>query len=463
MAIVRVEDPKGYRRRLTLLKKLFWLYFLLLIFEGALRKWVAPGLSAPLLIVRDPVAIMIIWEAYRTHKWPQRWSALISMVTLLIAGLFIVQLITGNNPLIAEVYGLRSYLVPLPVMFIMGENLDEEDLRNLGACTLWLLLPMTLLVLVQYRAPSGSFLNKGAYEGAAQIGFAGAHVRPSGTFSFSIGMVQFGTLAGAFIFYAIFKDTFVKKRLLLASTFALILSIPAAGARAMVVQLGTVVGSVALAAAMGVAQFGKVLRIIVPVVLVALLASQLPIFSDAIQSLSERFSSADEAEGGGSVQETIYYRGVQPAVDAFERAASSNNWMGIGMGHGAAAMERLQNSDNFSAGEYEFSRELMEMGPIAGTAFLLFKVFLAIAIFGGALARARNQEPQALLMLPLATTMLFFGVFEQPTVQGFIVISVAFCIAAAKTPQVQVEPIAPILRQRLLYGSQVQRRTTRIR
>src|SRR5271169_2764172 len=46
MALARKRNPNSYFGRLTLLKKYFWLYFLLLIFEGALRKWVAPQLSA---------------------------------------------------------------------------------------------------------------------------------------------------------------------------------------------------------------------------------------------------------------------------------------------------------------------------------------------------------------------------------------------------------------------------------
>src|SRR5579863_4329336 len=102
----------GYYKRLTRLKKLFWLYFILLIFEGALRKWIIPQLAVPLLVVRDPVCLMIIWEAFRTHKWPSRWSAVISLMTVLLVGLFIVQIIAGENPLIAGLYGLRSYLLP---------------------------------------------------------------------------------------------------------------------------------------------------------------------------------------------------------------------------------------------------------------------------------------------------------------------------------------------------------------
>ena len=46
--------------KITLLKTLFWTYFLLLIFEGALRKWLLPSFSTALLLIRDPVALLIL-------------------------------------------------------------------------------------------------------------------------------------------------------------------------------------------------------------------------------------------------------------------------------------------------------------------------------------------------------------------------------------------------------------------
>jgi hypothetical protein len=45
------------------LKKGIWLYFLLLIFEGALRKWL-PFCLTPLLVIRDPLAIYLLFTAY---------------------------------------------------------------------------------------------------------------------------------------------------------------------------------------------------------------------------------------------------------------------------------------------------------------------------------------------------------------------------------------------------------------
>ena len=98
MAITRRPNPNSYFGRMTLLKKLIWLYFLLLVFEGALRKWVAPQLSGPLLVIRAPFALMIIWEAFRTHKWPVRWTVPIALFSVLLIGLFAIQCIAGENP-----------------------------------------------------------------------------------------------------------------------------------------------------------------------------------------------------------------------------------------------------------------------------------------------------------------------------------------------------------------------------
>ncbi len=453
MALALRKNPNSYFRRLTRLKKLFWLYFLLLIFEGALRKWVVPQLSAPLLIIRDPVGILIIWEAYRTHKWPARWATALTVLTFLLVGLFTLQLMVGDN-LLVELYGLRTYLLPFPVLFIMGENLDAEDLRKMGVVTLWLLLPITLIEVGQYMSPTNSFLNRGAYKGGAQISYVGANsVRASGTFSFVIGASEFDVLAAAFIFYGMIKEGYAKKWLLWASAFALLLTIPMQGSRTTVFQLGILLACVGLGAVMGISQFGKTLRIILPVAIIAFLVTRLPVFSDAMQSLNVRLTRqgfAGEAEQSQE-QTTAYFlfeREIAPMIDTIEHPRYANSWMGIGMGRGAVAVSALLNGSLAAvAGEDEFSREFFEMGPIVGILFMLFKLLLGIAIFGRALARAREGEPLALLLIPLGVVMLFIAQLEQPTEQGFVVIGLAFCIAAAKAPALAAKR-APLLVQR---------------
>ena len=178
---------------------------------------------------------------------------------------------------------------------------------------------------------------------------------------------------------------------------------------------------------------------VVPILILLFLVSLLPVFNSATQSMVGRFSG-DE---GGSFESALYIRTIEPAVDAIDTALSTPNPMGIGIGWGAMAVRAFYTgSELMVTGEDNFSHELMEMGPLVGGIFELFKVFLAITIFGMAFSRARDHEPLALLLTPFAVSMLFFNLLEQPSLQGFVVISMAFCIAAAKRRKLSRFPVA---------------------
>ena len=49
------------------LRTLAWIYVVLLIFEGSLRKWIVPALDTPLLIIRDPLVIWIYYQAWQSR------------------------------------------------------------------------------------------------------------------------------------------------------------------------------------------------------------------------------------------------------------------------------------------------------------------------------------------------------------------------------------------------------------
>ena len=445
MLVGHWQDPNGYYRRMTPLKKLFWAYFLLLIFEGALRKWIVPQLSAPLLLVRDPVAMLIILEAYRTKKWPEKWSVVTGILTAGLLGLCFLQAVVGNNPWVAAVYGLRSYLLPFPVAFIMGENLDAEDLRKFGVWTLWLMLLETAVEIAQFMASAHSFLNAGAYAGAEQIGYAGGHVRASGTFSFVSGPAIYGPLVAVFLLYGVVNDKLAKKWLLWAATAALILSVPMVGSRSYVVQLATVVVAAGVAGMFGVSQFLKLIKIAVPLMAMFLVVSLLPVFSRATSTMAERFQGADEVEGGGSIKTVLAHRVATPLLTRIEQTDYSSNPIGIGMGRGAPAITTLlEGTASFAAGEDELDHMMIEFGPYPGLAFASFRLILGLYILGGAIARAREGKPLAILLSPLMITGIILNVLEQPTGQGFMVILLAFSLAAIKPGGVALRPTQAI-------------------
>jgi hypothetical protein len=63
----------------------------------------------------------------------------------------------------------------------------------------------------------------------------------------------------------------------------------------------------------------------------------------------------------------------------------------------------------------------------------LFRFVLALVILVNAFSRARAGAPLALLFAPLMFIGVALSVLEQPTEQGFMVILLAFSLAAMKS------------------------------
>src|ERR1700682_749757 len=89
------------------IRRLIWLYFWLLLIEGALRKWALPDLSNPLLLVRDPVVIAIYLLAIPARVFPRN-------------GWTLALVVIGFLSLIATVAQLWMYLPPMLIGLIAG-------------------------------------------------------------------------------------------------------------------------------------------------------------------------------------------------------------------------------------------------------------------------------------------------------------------------------------------------------
>ena len=197
------------RTELTLIKKLIWLYFLLLLFEGALRKWFLPGLSQGLLIIRDPIVIWIYYIAYNQgllslqNKYIQillQWTLLCGLISLLVQA----------HPLTIA-YGMRTSLLHFPLIFVMGRVLSWQDVISFGKAFLILALPMTWVVAQQFQADRFDTINVAAGGTGHQMMTSGDKVRASGTFTFISGIVFYYCFAIAFIIYGFLqKNAFPK-------------------------------------------------------------------------------------------------------------------------------------------------------------------------------------------------------------------------------------------------------------
>ena len=99
------------------IKILLFFYLILLIMEGAFRKWFAPFLSTPLLLARDPVATLALFWAIPLLQNSIYW---IRVQYLLYLGAISLPLTLylGHGDWFTVLYGLRIYWIHLPLIFV---------------------------------------------------------------------------------------------------------------------------------------------------------------------------------------------------------------------------------------------------------------------------------------------------------------------------------------------------------
>lgn len=410
------------------LKSLIWVYLVLLVAEGALRKWIFPGLSDPLLIIRDPVVLLIYWQAYRSGKFPNNpW--MIALAGLSIGCALASVFAEYFNPAVM-IFGLRANFLHLPLIFVIGEVLSANDVKRVGTALLLLALPMSLLMVLQFRAGPTDWLNTGA-GGGGQISSALGKIRPAGTFSFISGPTLFFAAVTAFVLHA------QTARL---SLFPLLLSIMGAGSIIMASAVSgsrSLLSSVAIVGGAWIAGLVLYPRLATRAVWVTLLGAALflvvsgtEVFLEGHKVTAARIEIASMGEGGlrGFVMRFVN-EFTEPLQTLFNVPLMGH---GLGLGtNGGAALSGARDA-GFLLAEREWGRVLMEVGPLLGLAFLGLRSLLTLQIAVLAVYSARRGRLLPLLLYGAGAVPLINGQWGQPTTQGFASLLGGLCLAAMK-------------------------------
>ena len=420
-------------RKLSRLKRWIWIYFWLLIFEGVLRKWIFPGLSGPLLLVRDPVALVIYYQAYRCGKFSMRtmWPfALLSAAMVLLACL---QVTVGTNTMPIALYGLRSYLLHLPLIFVIAGTWEETDIDKLGRWLLRLSVPMMLLVLAQFNSSRASWLNAGTGENSFQIAATGGHIRPAGPFSFGVGMQCLVVLTAAFVLDAPMRRRKYPPWLVGSAAFAVIGTVPLLGSRTVLFTLGALAIFTVLSGLSHGARLVGVSRILLLLLLAGAVAIQFPFFHSGLSVLQERWQQASDNEG--KIQQVLNKR-VVGVFQSGGEAAMVVPLLGKGLGLGSNfASSSIGGTMAFLAGENEWERVVIECGPVFGLLFMFARVGFGGYVVLQAYRALRRNRVLAWLLVPAVVPLMVITIMEQPTFLGFMVFGSGLCLAAARTAE----------------------------
>ncbi|RZL02607.1 MAG: hypothetical protein EOO89_28945 [Pedobacter sp.] len=301
---------------ISLLKKGVWLYFFLLILEGALRKWVLPGLATPLLVVRDPLIIVMLFVMWKDSILPSGLY-LIGMVVLGILATS-TALLVGHGNLQVALFGVRPLLLHFPMIFIIGKLFKPQDVLKLGRITLIIGIPMALLIAAQFYSPQSAWINKGLNDEVEGAGLSGAmgYFRPSGTFSYTTGNTLFFSLVGCFCVYFWMNPTQIKKTILYASTAALLLAIPLSISRTLLFHVALSLVFSFIAALVNPSYLKQIFIIFGAGIVALIILTNISVFQTATEVFTARIDNANTAEGG--LEGTLFGRVYGDMTAPFE-------------------------------------------------------------------------------------------------------------------------------------------------
>jgi len=422
------------------IKSLIWIYLVLLIVEGAIRKWVLPELSAPLLIVRDPIVLFIYFIALFLGLFHRQKMLL---VVFFLAFSFTVvsayeHLVNPNRYIFVTLYGLRTYFLHLPLIFIVPLVFTRADFDRMGFWLCVVAIPMALLVMLQFQSAPDHILNRTSTGEGKQIESAMGKIRPAGTFSFITGVAQYYALVTAFILYGVAEAGKLPKALMLSAGVSLMCALAVSGSRTAVMSCGIVFGMLLVGCVVRPEMARHLYKLLILGGVAALFAASSDVFNEGVKIMTVRNELARGVEGSDGFYLRILDGFLEPFL-VMERTPFFGHGAGVGTNVGA---QLIAGELKFLLAEGEWLRTILEVGPLLGTAYLSFRVILFLWLGWLSCCSARRGDLLPLLLFGACGPIILTGGFGQATTLGFTCLGAGLCLAAANLPDIHHENFA---------------------
>jgi hypothetical protein len=361
--------------------------FVLLVFEGALRKWAFPWAQAQIYLVKDAILVAAYLGFILNNQRSQPSPTSLGLIKNVLMVCFVfgcIQVLNPNSPsILVGLAGLKTYFLYAPIAFVLPYAFkSREHLFILIRRYLIMAIPVAVLGFLQIMAGPGSFLNtyvSHSEDAPAVVAYFGEEefVRTSGTFSYVSGYTAFLSFIS---FLAIGYNTANGWRV--KNNFAPILALTlVVGAMFTTGSRGPVFTLLAtgpiilwLAATSGVLSSRIATRLCILVPVVAIVA--LSISPRAYQAFMERAGSATEAD-------STLMRLFSP-LDQTIGTLSEGPVLGMGIGTTHPAALTIMGTEwpwwlNGLLTEAEMARVTVELGPIGLLFYYLLLRFLIAA------------------------------------------------------------------------------------
>lgn len=417
------------------IKILIWAYIVLLLVEGAFRKWWLPSMADAFLVVRDPVVLAIYGLALLSGVFPR--NMFMAAIGGLIGASVIASVLAGQmNPLVLA-YGVRINYLHLPLIWVMGSVLNRKDVERIGTFILIAGIVMTWVMVKQFYAPMDAPINRGVgAEEGGQIFGADGRIRPPGLFAFITGPQLFYPLCAAFFFDQIGGAKRMPWYLLIICGLAIAIALPVSISRYVMIGTGIVAAMFLATLPLSSSRLASIGRPLILLCLLAAALSQLPVFKEGSTVFMMRWDqAAHESDGqawGSLIDRT--FRAFTNTVYFVEQAPFFGHGIGVGSNVGSRL---LYGTMGFMLAEEEWGKVILELGPILGFAFILFRICLSLHLGLQAWRAARyDHNTLPLLIWAALVFAILQGQWAPPTVLGFAVLGGGLVLAAINPVEV---------------------------
>lgn len=423
-----VDSPK--------IRALIWIYFLLLIAEGTLRKWLLPSLSDPLLLVRDPFLLLIYVLAIGRGVFPTNSY----VVALTIIGVIAVAagMTVGSHDPIVTAYGFDALFFHLPLIFVIPRVMNRGHILKLGRALLLLTLPMSVLMVIQFRSDPSAWINCGAGGGVgSQMAGALGKIRPPGFFTFITGAAQFLQLATAFLIFGLWRRGLYSHLLLMSAGMAVAISAVVSTSRLALGGIGTVLVMVGVVIAYDRKSITKLFGVLVPIGVVLVVATNLDIFHEGRQVFEARLKDAGDSGAGLAGTASNWTARVFGDFSGGLMAVPNAPVLGAGLGVGTnVGARKLSGMYGFLLAEGEWARVVLEIGPFLGVPYLIIRVMLCGMMFSRSARAARVGNALPMLLFGSSALLILCGQFSQVSTLGFAVMGAGMCLASVNAGRI---------------------------
>jgi hypothetical protein len=417
--------PKPTSR--DILAGLFMAAWICVLMQGALRKWIFPGVTVLYLIQDVPLLIAYIYAFRKGLVWGGKvaWTCIVLAIVVSIQTM--LQFIMGDLTLRMGVIGLHHYIFYLPILFLAPVCYNHKHRLRFLRWNLLIILPMAMIAALQSRAPKGAWINRTSAGDDTAFGLEGDVVRASGTFNFSMTYDIWCGMAVALVLGEWLippgERSFKSKALLLVCTLGAVLATLVSGARSAVAlaAMGFLGG---LAAVVVTRNFRLILRFTSLLILVPVLGTiAYMVAPGSLQGVLDRFT----AEG---TEQNLTARITHGFVGFATEPKFS--LLGAGTGYGIpAANPTAGTSFAIILSEHDTIRIVQELGTFTGSAVVLARyaagVLLLFAAFKCLSMTRGHSFPHAVpLAFAVAPTLMIGEVIRSAPV---IATQAFFCVA----------------------------------